>query len=90
MGPVAGAVGLHFAVATPNFVILEEMAGMTPWYNDVIEGGIERRDGYWEIPTRPGLGIEINEREAAKHPFQQETFAGLSARISRDGTMANW
>lgn len=89
-GPVAGAVGLHFAVATPNFVILEEMAGMTPWYNDVILGGIERSDGYWNVPTAPGLGIDIDEKEAAKHPFQQETFAGLNARIARDGTMANW
>jgi len=90
MGPIAGVVGLHFGVAVPNFVILEEASGSIPWYNDVVDSPVKRVEGYWEIPTRPGLGIEINEAEARKHPFQQEVFGGLEAVIARDGTMANW
>jgi galactonate dehydratase len=90
MGPVAGMVGLHFGVAVPNFVILEEIGGAVPWYDDVVQASIHRSNGFWEVPTTPGLGIEINEREAARHPFQQETVAGLEAMVSRDGTIANW
>jgi len=91
MGPIAGAVGLHFGVSTPNFVILEEASGSVPWFDDVVDAQIERdAEGYWKIPARPGLGVEINEKEAAKHPFQQEVFGGLEAVIARDGTMANW
>ncbi len=90
MGPIAGVVGLHFGVAVPNFVILEEASGTVAWYDDVVDSPIKRVDGYWQIPTRPGLGIEINETEARKHPFQQEEFGGLEAVIARDGTMANW
>lgn len=90
MGPVAGVVGLHFGVAVPNFVILEEASGTVAWYDDVVDSPIKRVDGYWEIPTRPGLGIKINEVEARKHPFQQEEFGGLGAVVARDGTMANW
>lgn len=90
MGPIAGVVGLHFGVAVPNFVILEEASGTVPWYSDVVDSPVRRTDGYWEIPTRPGLGVEIDEREAQRHPFQQEEFGGLDAVVARDGTMANW
>lgn len=90
MGPVAGVVGLHFGAAVPNFVILEEASGTVPWYDDVVDSPIRRVDGYWQIPDRPGLGVEINEIEARKHPFEQEEFAGLEAVIARDGTMADW
>lgn len=90
MGPIAGAVGLHFGVSVPNFVILEEASGTVPWYDDVVDSPIKRVGSYWEIPTRPGLGVEINEEEARRHPFQQEEFGGLEAVVARDGTMANW
>ena len=90
MGPVAGVVGLHFGAAVPNFVILEEASGTVPWYDDVVDSPIRRVDGYWQVPARPGLGVEINEAEARKHPFQQEEFAGLEAVVARDGTMADW
>ena len=47
-------------------------------------------DGHWTLPTAPGLGIEVNEKAAAAHPFQQEEVASMSALIARDGTIANW
>ncbi len=60
----------------------------------VLRGRFHRRStastGIWEIPTAPGLGVEIDEAVAAKHPFQQETIAGLEAVVDRDGTIANW
>jgi galactonate dehydratase len=90
MGPIAGAVGLHFGVAVPNFVILEEASGMVPWFDDVVRSPINRVDGFWQVPTAPGLGVEIDEKEAARHPFQQEEVAGLEAVVSRDGSIANW
>ena len=36
---------------------------------------------------RPGLGIEINESEVVKHPFEQE----LPQRVFyRDGSVGDW
>lgn len=90
MGPIAGAVGLHFGVATPNFVILEEASGFVPWFHDVVQSPIRHVDGYWQVPTTPGLGVEVDEQEAARHPFQQEEIAGLEAVSARDGSAANW
>ena len=90
MGPIAGVVGLHFGAAVPNFTILEETTGSVPWYDEVVQTPIRRVNGYWELPTKPGLGIEVNEKAAAAHPFQQEEVASLQALIARDGTIANW
>jgi galactonate dehydratase len=90
MGPIAGVVGLHFAAAVPNFTILEEITGGVPWYADVVQTPIRRVDGYWELPTAPGLGVEIDEKVAAQHPFEQEQVASMEAVLTRDGTIANW
>ena len=73
--------------AGPNFVILEEISGAIPWFSEVVSTPIKRVDGYWEIPTAPGLGVEVDEAAAAKHPFQQEEIAGLQAIVARDGTI---
>jgi galactonate dehydratase len=88
-GPVAGAAALHFDVSTPNFVIQEEMSGAVPWYDDVVSTPMKRSGSAWAIPTEPGLGVEINEREAAKHPFKPEVIHTLSA-VLPDGTIADW
>jgi galactonate dehydratase len=89
LGPLAGVAALHFDIATPNFVIQEEMRGSVPWYDEVAETPIRMTDGAWEIPETPGLGVEVNEAAAAKHPFAQEVFHTRHARLS-DGTVVDW
>lgn len=89
-GPIAGAAALHFAVATPNHIIQEEMVGAVPWYNDVVSmTPIDMVDGCWSVPQTPGLGVEIDMVEAAKHPFQQEPIHPVHARLA-DGTIVDW
>jgi galactonate dehydratase len=88
-GPLAGAAALHFDVSTPNFVIQEEMSGAVPWYNDVVQTPVRRTGVYWEVPTLPGFGVEVNEKEAARHPYKQEILHTLSA-VLQDGTVVDW
>jgi galactonate dehydratase len=89
-GPVAGASALHFAVATPNHIIQEEMVGAVPWYDAVVQQSpIKRNAGYWAVPDAPGLGIEIDEAEAARHPFQEESLQTKNAVLS-DGLIVDW
>ena len=60
-----------------------------PWRQDVVREGFHGRvQGRVVRPnTRPGLGIEINEDEVRKHPFQQE----LPQRVFyRDGSVGDW
>lgn len=88
-GPLAGAAALHFDVSTPNFVIQEEMSGAVPWYDDVVSTPMQRAGSYWSVPHQPGLGVEINETEAAKHPFKQEVIHTQGA-VLEDGTIVDW
>lgn len=89
-GPIAGAVALHYDISVPNFVIQEEMSKAVPWYEDVVISSPIRRNGaFWEIPTEPGLGVEVNEKEAAKHPYKDEVLHSASAVLD-DGTITNW
>ena len=35
------------------------------------------RDGFYDLPDRPGLGIELDDAEIARHPFVQHAFPSL-------------
>lgn len=89
LGPVANAVALHFALSTPNFLIQEDMLTDVPWRWDVVETEIDSKNGYWNVPTKPGLGIEINEKEAKKHPFKQE-FVHSNTIRDEDNAILDW
>lgn len=88
-GPLAGIAALHYAVATPNFVIQEAMPGSVPWYHDVVRQPVQRDGGYWPVPELPGFGVEVDEAEAAKHPFVQEVLHTQNA-VLEDGTVVDW
>lgn len=56
---------------------------------DAVQHSLTMEDGYRQKTEAPVLGIEVNEREAAKHPYQQETFATAVARAA-DGAILDW
>jgi galactonate dehydratase len=68
-GPVCNAMTLQLAASVPNFVILETMMNDVPWRRDVVPEDLEIVDGQMRIPNKPGFGLELNEAEAAKHPY---------------------
>ncbi|QOY88407.1 galactonate dehydratase [Paludibaculum fermentans] len=86
-GPVSTAASTHVGFATPNYLIQEMVRADVPWRNDVVSEFIPLEAGICTAPTRPGLGIDINETEAAKYPFQPEV---LMAYNHRDGSVADW
>jgi len=89
LGPIAGVAALHFAVSTPNHVIQEEMVGAVPWYDDVARGPIQLRDGHWQVPEGAGLGVEVDEKACAAHPFAPEVLHTANA-VLPDGTVVDW
>ena len=89
LGPVANAVALHFDLSTPNFLIQEDMLTDVPWRWEVVQHSLESRQGYWFPTDAPGLGIEVNEAAAAKHPFAQEVLHSNNVR-ARDGAILDW
>jgi galactonate dehydratase len=87
IGPVALAAALHVDAVVPNLLIQEQIDAslgdgllLEPW---------KVQDGHIELPTRPGLGFEINEREAGRNNVYQEELGGEFYHPS-DGSVADW
>ena len=68
MSPLATAVNAHFAASTPNFLILEYRAPTTGAYKDVLKEPLMVKDGWLDIPTKPGWGVELNEEAFQFYP----------------------
>jgi galactonate dehydratase len=72
-GPVCSAACVQLNASIPNFFIHEIFDEFNEaWEKDIVIGAVEVKDGYIDIPERPGLGIDLNVDEIRKHPYQQE------------------
>lgn len=89
LGPVANAAALHFALSTPNFLIQEDMLTDVPWRWEVVRHTLKTENGYWLPTDAPGLGIEVDETAAQKHPFKQEIIHATTIR-AHDGAILDW
>jgi galactonate dehydratase len=68
---VSTMASLHVDATTPSATIQESTLSRTAWIQDLFEGsGPDIRSGYAELPTRPGLGVTLNEKVAAAHPYK--------------------
>jgi L-alanine-DL-glutamate epimerase-like enolase superfamily enzyme len=68
--PIACMAAAHVAVATENFLALEQHSVDVPWWDDICTGLPKPlvRDGFIEVPDRPGLGIDdIDDAVISKH-----------------------
>lgn len=67
-GPIAEMANVHVMASIPNMRFLEHRAEDVPWRGTVAPGMIPDKDGYIQVPDLPGLGIDVDEEECAKHP----------------------
>ena len=70
-GPVGTMANLHFAVATPNYKVLEHFNDFADsWVHELVDHSprIDPADGCFVAPDRPGLGLSLNHAACAKHP----------------------
>lgn len=88
-GPVSTAASLELGFATPSYIICESVHNDVPWRQDVVSESftVEKKGRLVRPSNGPGLGIEINEREIAKHPFEQEI---LQRSFAADGAVTDW
>lgn len=88
-GPVSTAASLEFGFSQPSYVICETVTDDVPWRADVARSShpMDARTRTIMPSEAPGLGIEIDEREVRKHPFERE----LLQRVNyRDGSVGDW
>jgi len=68
-GPLGTVIAMHLCANIPNFQILETFEDYdVPWRCDLTPGTPRVKDGFYELPTGPGWGVEIDEQLIAAHP----------------------
>ena len=68
-GPVATAASVHACATIPNFLILEHVH-RCPLFDEVQIEPMEMGHGGYDLPTRPGLGVDLNEEVIAANPHK--------------------
>lgn len=88
-GPVSTAASIEFGFSQPSYIICESVHNDVPWRDDIVTDAHEVvPDGRLAMPhAKPGLGIELDEKEIAKHPFQPEV---LQRVFYSDGAVGDW
>lgn len=68
LGLLSTAVSAHLAASTPNFLILEYHGDHKKTKARFVDDPWEPVDGYLPLPTRPGLGMELDLDAIEAHP----------------------
>ena len=84
---VSTVASLHVDVAAPNAAIQEIGSGQNPRWNALFYGGLVKFDkGYAQPPDRPGLGLALDEKEAARYPYKPKDWR---AHRFQDGSITD-
>lgn len=68
---VSTLASLHVDATTPACTIQEYNPNRTPWVLDLFGGGATVvKNGFAELPDRAGLGVDLDEKIAAAHPYK--------------------
>ncbi|HEX7360947.1 MAG TPA: enolase C-terminal domain-like protein [Bryobacteraceae bacterium] len=95
VSPIGHCANLTLDVACPNFGI-QEWSEPNERTREIFEGYPELRDGYAYPNDKPGWGVEVNEKLAAKYPFgsfehgeHKKLNGGWGVVRRADGTVIN-
>lgn len=96
VSPVGHMLNVHLDVVSPNFGIQEfspnyhwdpkQPLGMAPQLLEVFPGCPELRNGYLYPNDKPGIGVDLDEKAAAKYPGIRHVDEWTQARLP-DGSL---
>lgn len=86
LSPACMGAALHFDLWVPNFGIQEYMRH-TDETDEVFPHSYTFKDGYLHPGEAIGIGVDIDEKLAAKYPYQPKQ---LPVARLQDGAMWNW
>ena len=76
--PYNTAINAHLHASIPNFLIQECFDDfLEPWTRELMRGVPRVKAGYLEPSDAPGIGVEFDEQEMAKHPYGPNNFLRL-------------
>ncbi len=77
-GPVCTAACLHIDASTPNVLIQEVFEDFaTPFAQKITDNPMQCESGEIVIPDRHGLGLDLDETEMAKYPYDESHFLDM-------------
>ena len=65
---VALASTVHASATMPNFTITEYFLPFVEFCDKISPNQLKPKNGYIDLPTAPGLGVDVDEAALAKHP----------------------
>src|SRR5262249_25652492 len=84
LGPISLAAGVQLAASLPNFLCQEQVS--------LGEGYLKQpfvvRNGYLDLPTGPGLGIELDEHALASKLV--DDWKNRELDDADDGSVSDW
>lgn len=98
MSPIAHAANIHIDLAAPNFgvqewsgieppnFVIQDLKGPHGALLEVFPGLPEFEKGYVYANDKPGLGVDLDEKEAAKYPCENTVTTWTQTR-RRDGAL---
>jgi mannonate dehydratase len=96
--PIGHAANVHLDIASHNFgiqewsgtqppnFIIQELSGPKDALLDVFQGLPEQKGAYVYPNDKPGFGVDLNEKEAAKYPIDNGVVSWTQTRL-KDGTL---
>jgi galactonate dehydratase len=78
---------LQLAACIPNFALQEYPTGEhEPPKSEIVKTPVRLEDGFLIIPDAPGIGIELAEDAATRHPYRKRE---IHTRLHVDGSVVD-
>jgi galactonate dehydratase len=85
LGPISLAAGLQLDACIPNFLCQEQVSLGEGYLKD----SFELKDGYIDVPTKPGLGIELDDA-AVQDKLYDGSWDTPRWYFEDDGSFGDW
>ena len=65
------AASLHLGALIPNFLITEHFLNLKPACDEIVINPVVLKDGFFELPKGPGLGIDIDVEKLEQRGYKE-------------------
>ena len=64
-------IGLNLCACVPNVRVMEVDIDDVPWKDDLTGGPMPYKNGELPVPTKPGWGVDLDEKVAKRHVWER-------------------